>query len=149
MEWVGMKCRYGPVFRSHLVGVPSIIVTTPEMARFVYAERSRFRASYPSNIATLVGKKSLSNCDPARHPFLKKIVHNAFFPETLRHEVGRLEDFVLDTLNSWNDRTVQTAAEMKEVGFVSELESMHSLDSIIHCIRCIHSLFVVGQGNRV
>ncbi|CAM6107189.1 unnamed protein product [Calypogeia fissa] len=108
--------KYGPVFRSHIVGVPSVIVTTPDMARFVYSEKTLFRASYPSNIATLVGRKSLSNCEPGRHPFLKKLVHSVLLPETIRHEVGRSEGFVLDTLNSWGDgKIVQTTAEMKEL----------------------------------
>ncbi|KAL2613951.1 hypothetical protein R1flu_025643 [Riccia fluitans] len=105
--------KYGSVFRSNILGTPSIIVTTPDVAKFVLGERSIFKASYPSTISILVGKKSLTSCDPHRHPFLKRIIQGALLPETLRQEVGRIENYVNEALNSWEGKRVEITKEMK------------------------------------
>ncbi|KAG6550821.1 hypothetical protein Mapa_007617 [Marchantia paleacea] len=107
--------KFGRVFKSHLLGTPSIMVTTPEMAKFVYGERSLFRASYPKTITTLVGKGFLSSCDPHRHPFLKKVIQSVLLPDTLRHEVGRIEGYVNGGLNSWAGKSILAAKEFKEL----------------------------------
>ncbi|KAL3678928.1 hypothetical protein R1sor_021884 [Riccia sorocarpa] len=105
--------KYGSIFRSKILGTPSVIVTTSDAAKFVFGERNIFKASYPSTIATLVGKKSLTSCDPHRHPFLKRIVQGALLPETLRQEVGRIENFVNETLNSWGGKPIDLVKESR------------------------------------
>ncbi|BFI40593.1 protein MpCYP707D1 [Marchantia polymorpha subsp. ruderalis] len=107
--------KFGRVFKSHLLGTPSIMVATPEMAKFVYGERNLFRASYPRTITTLIGKGFLSSCDPHRHPFLKKVIQSVLLPDTLRHEVGRIEGYINGGLDSWDGKPILAAKEFKEL----------------------------------
>lgn len=91
------------------------------MAKFVYGERNLFRASYPRTITTLIGKGFLSSCDPHRHPFLKKVIQSVLLPDTLRHEVGRIEGYINGGLDSWDGKPILAAKEFKEVSFVMTL----------------------------
>ncbi|KAI3688984.1 hypothetical protein L2E82_46930 [Cichorium intybus] len=111
--------RYGEIFKTHILGCPSIMLASPEAARFVLVNQAHlFKPTYPKSKENLIGPLALFFHQGEYHTRLRKLVQGSLSLDNLRSLIPDIEAIALSSLDSWTDgRIVNTFYEMKKLSF--------------------------------
>lgn len=106
--------RYGPIFKTHILGCPCVMVSSPEAARFVLVTQAHlFKPTFPASKERMLGPQAIFFQQGDYHAHLRRLVSRAFSPEAIRGSVPAIEAIALRSLSSWDGRLVNTFQEMK------------------------------------
>jgi cytochrome P450 len=95
--------RYGPIFKTHLLGAPSIVVVGPEAARMVLStqfDSFSWGQGWPQTFKDLLGR-SLFVQDGAEHQQNRKLLMPAFHGKALAGYLSTIEEIVVRYLAKW------------------------------------------------
>ncbi|XP_028775712.1 abscisic acid 8'-hydroxylase 2 isoform X2 [Neltuma alba] len=110
--------RYGDIFKTHILGCPCVMISSPEAARTVLVTHAHlFKPTFPPSKEKLIGPEAVFFQQGAYHSMLKKLVQASFLPSALKNSVSEIEHIVLRLLPSWNHATINTLQEMKRYAF--------------------------------
>ncbi|KAH7838843.1 hypothetical protein Vadar_031861 [Vaccinium darrowii] len=110
--------RYGDIFKTHILGCPCVMISSPEAAKIVLVSQAHlFKPTYPPSKEKMIGPEALFFHQGAYHSRIKKLVQASFVPSALRGSVSEIEKIVLNFLPSWDNSTVNTLQEMKRYAF--------------------------------
>ncbi|KAJ4977904.1 hypothetical protein NE237_008684 [Protea cynaroides] len=110
--------RYGNIFKTHILGCPCVMISSPEGARTVLVSRAHlFKPTYPPSKEKMIGPEALFFQQGAYHSMLKKLVQSTFLPCAISKSVSGIEQIVLDFLPTWNNTTINTLEQMKKFAF--------------------------------
>src|SRR5262245_27729201 len=94
--------RFGPVFRTRILGRPTAIITGPDATgKFIEAEDVQRAGGMPGNIQTLFGGHTLPVLDGEEHHARKRVVMAAFAHDALAGYVPKLAEVVRAALERW------------------------------------------------
>jgi (+)-abscisic acid 8'-hydroxylase len=106
--------RYGPIFKTHILGCPCVMVSSPEAARFVLvAQAHLFKPTFPASKERMLGPQAIFFQQGDYHAHLRRLVSRAFCPEAIRASVPAIEAIALRSLQTWDGQLVNTFQEMK------------------------------------
>jgi (+)-abscisic acid 8'-hydroxylase len=109
-------CRYGDIFKTHILGCPCVMISRPEAARIVLVSRAHlFKPTYPPSKEKMIGPEAIFFHQGAYHSRLKKLIQASFLPSAIRGSVSEVERIVLRLLPTWKNCTINTLQEMKRV----------------------------------
>uniref|UniRef100_A0A803KRU9 Uncharacterized protein n=1 Tax=Chenopodium quinoa TaxID=63459 RepID=A0A803KRU9_CHEQI len=113
------KKRYGDIFKTHILGCPCVMISSPEAAKIVLVSKAHlFKPTYPPSKEKMIGPEALFFHQGAYHSKLKKLVQASFLPCALKGAVSQIENIVLDFLPTWeNNNSINTLVEMKKYAF--------------------------------
>nr|XP_043620798.1 abscisic acid 8'-hydroxylase 2-like isoform X2 [Erigeron canadensis] len=111
--------RYGKIFKTHILGCPCVMVSSPELAKIVLVTRSHmFKPTYPPSKEKMIGPEAVFFHQGPYHSHLKKIIQSSFLPSKIKGSVSHIEDIVLGLLSTWkHNDTINTLHEMKKYAF--------------------------------
>ncbi|KAK9019251.1 hypothetical protein V6N11_053777 [Hibiscus sabdariffa] len=111
--------RYGEIFKTHILGCPSIMLACPEAARFVLVtEAHLFKPTYPRSKERLIGPAALFFHQGDYHTRLRELVQASLSIEAIRNMVPDIDALVASTMDSWHGgHVVNTFREMKQISF--------------------------------
>ncbi|XP_002991753.2 cytochrome P450 716B2 [Selaginella moellendorffii] len=82
--------KYGPVFKTHLFGSPTVVVNPPDGLKLIFTNHNKLvRGSWPSSIRKLVGERSLFFMEGDEAKRFRHILLAFLGPEALQRYVGR------------------------------------------------------------
>lgn len=106
--------KYGPIFKTHILGCPCVMVSSPEAAKFVLVTQAHlFKPTFPASKERMLGPQAIFFQQGDYHAHLRRLVSRAFSPEAIRGSVPAIEVIALRSLGSWEDLQVNTFQEMK------------------------------------
>nr|ARJ31380.1 ABA 8'-hydroxylase 1 [Epimedium pseudowushanense] len=109
---------YGDIFKTHILGCPCIMISSPEAAKIVLVSQANlFKPTYPPSKEKMIGPEAIFFHQGEYHSRLKRLVQSSFLPAALRGSVSEIEKIVLRILPSWEDTTINTLKEMKKYAF--------------------------------
>ncbi|XP_075633153.1 abscisic acid 8'-hydroxylase 2 [Castanea sativa] len=125
--------RYGDIFKTHILGCPCVMISSPEAARVVLVSRAHlFKPTYPPSKEKMIGPEALFFQQGAYHSRLKKLVQASFLPSAIRGSVSKIEHIALKLIPTWNNCTIYTLQEMKryafDVAMISALGDQHDIE---------------------
>ncbi|RWW33383.1 hypothetical protein GW17_00001917 [Ensete ventricosum] len=96
--------RYGPVFRTSLVGLPVVVSADPELNHFVFQQEGRlFESCYPGTFTEIFGRSNVGSLHGFMYKYLKSLVLKLFGPESLKDLMLRdVETAACANLSSWS-----------------------------------------------
>ncbi|XP_024520594.1 abscisic acid 8'-hydroxylase 1-like [Selaginella moellendorffii] len=108
--------RYGRVFKTHLFGHPSIVITTPEAAKFVLVDQAAcFRQRGLPIVEKLLGESFFGYQNHKLHHRLRKLMHRPLLPETLPSSIPLIEELALMVMRTWEGRSINALDEAKQL----------------------------------
>ncbi|KAL9228715.1 hypothetical protein vseg_004265 [Gypsophila vaccaria] len=118
--------RYGSIFKTHILGCPCVMISSPEAAKQVLVSKAElFKPTYPPSKEKMIGPQALFFHQGDYHSTLKKLVQSSFLPSSLRSSVSLVENLVLDFLPSWEiNHNINTLHEMKKYAFAVAMISV-------------------------
>ncbi|CAI0410201.1 unnamed protein product [Linum tenue] len=111
------QSKYGPIFKTHILGCPCVMISSPEAAKFVLVTKSNiFKPTFPASKERMLGRQAIFFHQGDYHSKLRKLVLRAFMPQSLHYIVPQVESLALHALHSWEaTHEINTYLEMKTV----------------------------------
>lgn len=112
-------CRYGEIFKTHLLGCPCVMLASPEAAKFVLVNQSHlFKPTYPKSKEYMIGPSALFFHQGDYHTRLRKLVQGSLSPDSIRRLVPGIEAVAVSALGAWDcgGAVMNSFHEMKKVG---------------------------------
>lgn len=114
------KSLYGKVFKSHLLGIPIIVSTDPDVNKVVLQNnKGTFIPYYPKSITELLGKSSILQMNGS----LQKRVHGLIggflkSPQLKTRMTKEIEKYVFTSMGTWKDKElIYMQEETKSITF--------------------------------
>lgn len=93
--------QYGPIFKTRLLGKPTVFVKGVEANRFVLSNDRQFAVSWPTSTKALLGNLSLALQTGEVHQNRRRLLAQAFMPRALAGYVAGIEQITERYLNRW------------------------------------------------
>ncbi|KAJ9159642.1 hypothetical protein P3X46_025133 [Hevea brasiliensis] len=139
--------RYGSVFKTHILGCPCVMISSPEAARFVLVTRAHlFKPTFPASKERMLGKQAIFFHQGDYHAKLRKLVLHAFVPESIKTIVSDIESIAKESLKSWEGRVVNTFQEMKTYTFNVALLSIFGKDEFLYREDLKRCYYILEKG---
>ncbi|KAF0893367.1 hypothetical protein E2562_024190 [Oryza meyeriana var. granulata] len=105
--------RYGPIFKTSLVGHPVVVSADEELNHMVFQQEGQlFQSWYPDSFVEILGRDNVGEQQGAMFRYLKNMVLRYFGPESLKEGIIRdIECAVCSSLCTWS---TLPAVELKE-----------------------------------
>lgn len=104
--------RYGPVFKTSIVGQPVIVSADRDLNHFVFLQEGQlFQSWYPDTFTEIFGRQNLSSLHGFMYKYLKNMVLSLFGPESLKKMLPEVERTACRRLQQWS---IQETVELKE-----------------------------------
>ncbi|TVU16096.1 hypothetical protein EJB05_39645 [Eragrostis curvula] len=105
--------RYGPIFKTSLVGHPVVVSADEELNYLVFQQEGQlFQSWYPDSFVEILGRDNVGEQQGATFRYLKNMVLRYFGPESLRESMLRdVERAVTSSLCTWS---TLPAVDLKE-----------------------------------
>ncbi|MBD1864848.1 cytochrome P450 [Trichocoleus sp. FACHB-46] len=94
--------KYGDVFRTQLLGQPTVFLRGAEANRFVLSQENEYFAiSWPTSTKVLLGPLSLSLQTGGTHQSRRKLLAQAFLPRSLSSYIPMMLEITRTYLKRW------------------------------------------------
>lgn len=101
--------QYGDIFKSHILGKPTIFICTPEANQFVLSNDNKyFVVGWPPSTKALLGDLSLALQTGGTHVQRRKMLYQAFTPRALDGYVPTIAAITQQYLESWTQQKTLT-----------------------------------------
>lgn len=96
--------KYGPVFKTHIFGRPTVVMVGPEANQFLFANENKyFAATWPKSTRVLLGPASLATQTGSFHLQRRKLMSQAFQPRALAGYLPAMESIAASYLEKWQE----------------------------------------------
>ncbi|KAI4315373.1 hypothetical protein L6164_028189 [Bauhinia variegata] len=104
--------RYGPIFRTNLVGRPVVVSTDPDLNYFIFQQEGQlFQSWYPDTFIEIFGRQNVGSLHGFMYKYLKNMALHLFGPESLKKMLCEVEQTACRKLHEWS---CQDSVELKE-----------------------------------
>lgn len=123
--------RYGPIFKTSLVGRATVVSTDPDFNYFIFQQEGQmFESWYPETFIEIFGRENLSSLHGFLFKYLKNMVLNLFGPEGLKRMISDVEQKACTTLQEWSSKeTIELKDATKQMIFELTAKKLLSCDS--------------------
>ncbi|KAJ0746189.1 putative (+)-abscisic acid 8'-hydroxylase [Helianthus annuus] len=143
--------RYGKIFKTHILGCPCVMISSPKLAKMVLVSESHmFKPTYPLSKEKMIGPEAVFFHQGPYHTHLKKLIQSSFLPSKIKGSVSQIEDIVLRLLPTWeHNHTINTLPEMKKYAFEVAMLSVFGkkLESGIEGIKGLYQCLEKGYNS--
>lgn len=140
--------RYGNIFKSHILGCPCVMISSPEAAKIVLASKAHlFKPTYPASKERMIGPEALFFHQGHYHSLLKKHLLASFSPAAIRGSVAAIQSTALRLLPQWqHSNPICTLQHMKKYAFEVAMISAFG-DTQLRGIRCLYQTLEKGYNS--
>ena len=109
--------RYGSVFKSHLLGCPTVISTDQELNRYILMNEGKgLVPGYPQSMLDVMGKTNIAAVHGSAHKFIRgsllSLVGTAAIKDQLFPDIDK---FIRILTNNWDGKTIDIQEKAIEV----------------------------------
>ncbi|KAL6623344.1 hypothetical protein ACP70R_033223 [Stipagrostis hirtigluma subsp. patula] len=122
--------RYGPMFKTNLLGHPAMVSMDPELNRFIFQQEGKlFQMWFPGAGISMFGKEAIGSLG-ATHKFIRSFAAKLFGPENIREVLMReVEDAMRQSFEAWAAKpSVELKKNIAEMIFDMVAKKMIGMD---------------------
>ncbi|XP_067656990.1 cytochrome P450 26A1-like [Haliotis asinina] len=111
--FLSRRQRYGNVYKTHLMGQPTIRITGADNLRHILVgEHENLESCQPRSVKRLFGQGGVINASPDSHKIRKKILLRALAPAAIQRHVPRIQNLVRNHILDWCSKGEQFGTDI-------------------------------------
>ncbi|CAI9759523.1 unnamed protein product [Fraxinus pennsylvanica] len=139
--------KYGSIFKSHILGCPCVMISSPEAAKLVLVSKAHlFKPTFPASKERMLGRQAIFFQQGEYHTKLRKLVLKAFMPEAIKNKVLDIESIAVNLLQSLEGRLINTFQEMKTYTFNVALLFIFGRDEVLNREDLKRCYYILEKG---
>ncbi|EYU29834.1 hypothetical protein ABFS82_05G099200 [Erythranthe guttata] len=104
--------RYGPIFKTSVVGRPIIVSTDADLNYYIFQQEGQlFQSWYPDTFTEIFGRQNVGSLHGFMYKYLKNMVLNLFGIESLKKMLPEVEQTSKRNLQRWS---LETSVDVKD-----------------------------------
>ncbi|KAL8137439.1 hypothetical protein V2J09_003440 [Rumex salicifolius] len=120
------RARFGPFFKTHILGSPVVISMDPEVNRYILMNEAQgMIAGYPQSMMNILGRCNIAAVHGSHHKYLRAALLYVVSPTMLRdHLLPTIDNAMRSYLSNWADQLIDIQHKAKEMIFISALDQV-------------------------
>ncbi|CAO2817303.1 unnamed protein product [Amaranthus hypochondriacus] len=125
------RSRYGNIFKSHILGCPTIVSMDPDLNRFILWNESKgLIPGYPQSMLDILGKCNIAAVHGSTHKYIRASLHSIINPSKIRDTILPIYDhFMRSHLSNWQNHVIDIQLKTKEMAFFASLKQIAGNES--------------------
>ncbi|XP_046565715.1 cytochrome P450 26B1-like [Haliotis rubra] len=147
--YLSRRQQYGHVYKTHLLGQPTIRIIGAENVRHILmGEHITVESNWPKALKRLMGPGGLLNACPDSHKIRKKLLLRALAPAAIQGHVPRIQQLVRNHILDWCNKGEQLGTDVcKRLSMSLAANILIGFDVDNHNLEAIISSFQTFTGN--
>ncbi|KAF3431608.1 hypothetical protein FNV43_RR26339 [Rhamnella rubrinervis] len=111
------RARYGSVFKSHILGCPTIVSMDPELNRYILVNEAKgLVPGYPQSMVDLLGKCNVAALHGSAHKHIRSSLLSLVGPPAIKHDfLPRIDKFMRSFLSNWDAKTIDLQEKTNKI----------------------------------
>ncbi|KAF8389911.1 hypothetical protein HHK36_024430 [Tetracentron sinense] len=125
------RAKYGNIFKSHILGCPTIVSMDPELNRFILMNEGKgLVPGYPQSMLDILGRCNIAAVHGSTHKYMRGTLLSLISPTMIReHILPKIDEFMRSHLSHWDGKTINIQEKTKEMALLSSLKQIAGIDS--------------------
>ncbi|KVI02616.1 cytochrome P450 [Cynara cardunculus var. scolymus] len=125
------RARYGSVFKSHILGCPTIVSMDPELNRYILMNESKgILPGYPQSMLDILGKSNIAAVHGPAHKNMRGALLSLVSPTIIKDKIlPKIDDFMRSHLSNWSHQVIDIQEKTKEMALLSSLKQISGIES--------------------
>ncbi|KAL8117272.1 hypothetical protein AgCh_015254 [Apium graveolens] len=142
------RARFGSVFKSHILGCPTIVSMDPELNKYILMNEAKgLVPGYPQSMLDILGKCNIAAVHGSTHKNMRGALLALVSPPMIRDILlPKIDDFMRSHLSNWNGKIIDIQEKTKEMAFMSSLKQIAGLESSSMCQEFMPEFFKLVLG---
>ncbi|KAG8654236.1 cytochrome P450 85A1 isoform X2 [Manihot esculenta] len=122
------RARYGSLFKSHILGCPTIISMDPELNRYILLNESKgLVAGYPQSMLDILGKCNIAAVHGSTHKYIRGSLLSLVGPSMIKdHLLPKIDKSIRCFLCNWQGKIIDIQEKTNEI-LEKESDSMYEI----------------------
>ncbi|KAG9439160.1 hypothetical protein H6P81_019325 [Aristolochia fimbriata] len=118
--------RYGSLFKSHILGSPTIVSMDPELNRYILMNEAKgLIPGYPKSMLDILGESNLAAVSGPLHKNLRGALLGLISPSMIRLQLlPKIDEFMRSHLSGWTDKVINIQEKTKEMALLSSMKQI-------------------------
>ncbi|URE12215.1 cytochrome P450 [Musa troglodytarum] len=111
------RLRYGSLFKSHILGCPTVVCMDPELNRFILLNEGKgFVPGYPQSMLDILGRSNIAAVRGDMHKTMRSAMLGLVSSPVIRDQLlPKIDEFMRSYIDNWGGRVVDIQEKTKEV----------------------------------
>ncbi|CAI9102361.1 OLC1v1000621C1 [Oldenlandia corymbosa var. corymbosa] len=111
--------RYGNIFKSHLLGSPTIVSMDPELNRYIFLNESKgLVPGYPQSILDILGRHNIAAVTGGPHKQIRGAAMSLIGPAAVREQLlPKIDKYIRLFLQDWEGKIIDIQEKSQEMAF--------------------------------
>ncbi|XP_017697553.1 cytochrome P450 85A1-like isoform X3 [Phoenix dactylifera] len=122
------RARYGNLFKTHILGSPTVVCMDPELNRYILMNEGKgLVPGYPQSMQDLMGKWNISAVHGSLHKSMRSAMLSLIGPSLIKDQlISEIDEFLRSYLSNWSGKVIDIQEKTKEARrkIVSILEKL-------------------------
>ncbi|KAJ9147491.1 hypothetical protein P3X46_029646 [Hevea brasiliensis] len=125
------RARYGSVFKSHILGCPTIVSMDPDLNRYILMNEAKgLVPGYPQSMLDILGKCNIAAVHGSTHKYMRGALLSLISPTMIREQLlPTIDEFMRIHLSDWDNKIIDIQLKTKEMALLSSLKQIAGSDS--------------------
>ncbi|KAH7569970.1 hypothetical protein JRO89_XS05G0026200 [Xanthoceras sorbifolium] len=125
------RARYGSLFKSHILGCPTVISMDPELNRYILMNEGKgLVPGYPKSMREIVGKHNIAAVHGATHKYIRGSMLSLIGPASIRMQLlSKIDMLMKSYLDNWDGKTVDIQERTNEMALLIAFKQIVEIES--------------------
>ncbi|THU48680.1 hypothetical protein C4D60_Mb06t01560 [Musa balbisiana] len=125
------RLRYGSLFKSHILGCPTVVCMDPELNRFILMNEGKgFVPGYPQSMLDILGRSNIAAVRGDMHKTMRSAMLGIVSPPVIRDQLlPKIDEFMRSYIDNWGGRVIDIQEKTKEMALMSALKQIASIET--------------------
>ncbi|KGN52526.1 cytochrome P450 85A [Cucumis sativus] len=125
------RARYGSIFKSHILGCPTIVSMDPEVNRYVLMNESKgLVPGYPQSMLDILGKCNIAAVHGSAHKLMRGALLAIVSPTMIKDRLlPNIDEFMRSHLSNWDNQIIDIQEKTKEMALRSSMKQIAGFES--------------------
>ncbi|KAM4110458.1 hypothetical protein ACB094_03G196900 [Castanea mollissima] len=129
------RAKFGSVFKTHLLGCPTVISLNQELNRYVLMNEGKgLVPGYPKSMLDVMGKTNIAAVHGSAHKFIRGALLTLIGPEAIRDQLlPEIDKFMRNFINNWDGKTIDIQEKAIEMAFYAAFRQIIKAEYDLIC----------------
>ncbi|KAL9230071.1 hypothetical protein vseg_005463 [Gypsophila vaccaria] len=125
------RARYGSLFKSHLLGCPTVVSMDAHTNRYILVNEAKgLVPGYPQSMLDILGKSNIAAVHGSTHKYMRGALLSLISPSMLQlHILPKIDHFIRSHLADWDGLVVDLQLKTNQMAFLSSLKQIAGIES--------------------
>ncbi|KAK1306403.1 Cytochrome P450 85A1 [Acorus calamus] len=124
------EVRYGNLYKTHILGCPTVICMDPELNRLLMNEGKGLIPGYPQSMLDILGKYNIAAVHGSLHKTMRGAMLALIGPTMVREQLmPKIDEFMRSHLHNLNGEIIDIQDKTKEMALLVSLKLIGGIES--------------------